>query len=87
MFVCAFYGGLYGGAEGSFGVIDDRAQRQLIDEFVEVKVQLRGAALAVRRGDDALGRAEPSQNVGVLQRLVGEVIDELLLDQLPRQRS
>ena len=66
LFVCAFHGGLYGGAEGSFSVIDDHAKRKLINEVVEVKVQLCCAALAVRRGKDALGRAKPCQNVGVL---------------------
>lgn len=43
-------------------------------------MQLCGAALAVRCGDDALGRAEPGQNVCMLKGFIGEVVDKLLLD-------
>jgi hypothetical protein len=45
---------LHGGAERRFGVIDDHTQGKLVDELVEVHMQLRGAALAVRGGDNAL---------------------------------
>ncbi|MNR36657.1 hypothetical protein D3C85_1546070 [compost metagenome] len=50
--------------------------------FVQSQVQLRRATLAVGRRNDALGRAQPLQNISVLQRAVGEVLDELLLNQL-----
>ena len=34
LFVCALYRGLYSRPERSLGVVDDCAQRQLINEFV-----------------------------------------------------
>ena len=49
----------------------------------KVHVQLRAAALAVRCGDDTVGAAEPGQHVFMLQRRVTEVLDKLLLNQLP----
>lgn len=83
MFVGAFDRSLHGGAEGGFGVIDQGYQRQLVQIVDQAQLQLRAAALAVRGGDYAFGRAKPSQYIGVLQRLIGEVVDKLLLNQLP----
>ncbi len=54
LFVGAFHGGLHGGAERRFGVIDDHTQGKLVDKLVEVHMQMRGASLAVRGGDNAL---------------------------------
>lgn len=54
LLVGALHGSLHGGAERRFGVIDDHTQGKLVDELVEVHMQLRGAALAVRGGDNAL---------------------------------
>jgi len=54
LFVGAFHCGLDGSTERRFGVVDDCCQWQLVDEFVQLKVQFRNAALAVRRGENAL---------------------------------
>ena len=81
LFVGALHGGLHGGAEGGFGGIDQLGQRQLL--AAQLDAQLRAAALAVGRGDDAVGAAEPGQHIGMLQRRVAEIFEKLLLNQLP----
>ncbi|MNG00891.1 hypothetical protein D3C84_838470 [compost metagenome] len=52
---------------------------------IQTKAQFRNAALAMGRRNDAFRGTEPCQDIGVLQCLVGKVINELLLDQLPGQ--
>src|SRR5476649_2425051 len=47
---------------------------------------MSSAALTVRRCDDALCGTEPGQNIGMQQWCIGEIIEELLLDELARQR-
>ncbi|CNK57376.1 Uncharacterised protein [Mycobacterium tuberculosis] len=85
MFVRAFHSGLYGSAEGGFRVVDQVCQRQVL--ALQMHVQLRAAALAVGRCDDAIGTAEPSQHVCMLQRRVAKIFEKLLLNQLPGEGS
>ncbi|MNY32429.1 hypothetical protein D3C86_1666440 [compost metagenome] len=86
LFVGPLYCGLYGSAERSFYLIDDRDQRQFVQMRAQTNAQFRRAALAMGCRNDTFGRAKPCQNLGVLQCLVGEVINELLLNQLTGKR-
>ena len=47
LFVRAFYGGLYGGAEGCFGLVDQGCQGQDLDVGLQMDLQQRTAALAM----------------------------------------
>lgn len=87
LFVRTFYGGLYGGAESGFDVVDQVIDGQAGLVTVQCDQQLRAAALTVGRGDDAVGAAEPGQHVLMPQRCVAEVIKKLLLNQLPGECS
>ena len=69
------------GAEGGFRGVDQIGQCQVL--ATQLDAQLRAAALAVGRGDNAIGAAEPGQYVFMLQRRVTEVLEKLLLNQLP----
>ena len=54
LFIGAFDGGLHSGAEGCFGLVYERLQRQFLHVSVKAQSQSCHAALAVWRCDNAI---------------------------------
>ncbi|MNF86797.1 hypothetical protein D3C84_692460 [compost metagenome] len=77
--------GLHRGTQGLLGALDQLDQGQFIGLRAQAHLQGGGTALAMRRGQNALGGAEPGQHLLMVEGLIGEVLAKALLDQLAGQ--